>query len=56
MPVPNSIGFVPVPNSVPTAHRRPLLNAMTIRTGPNNGKLLAEVAEHRKGSLESLGR
>jgi len=37
------------------ARRRPLLDAMTIRTGPNKGKPLAKVAEHRKPSLAMLG-
>ncbi|MEX1027552.1 MAG: site-specific integrase [Candidatus Paceibacterota bacterium] len=37
------------------ARRRPLLDAMTVRTGPNKGKPVSKVADHRKPELERLG-
>ena len=37
------------------ARRRPLLNAMTIRSGPNKGKAIARVKEERRRILERLG-
>ena len=38
------------------ARRRPLIDAMTIRSGPNKGQLLAKVSERRKPKLERLGQ
>jgi len=38
------------------ARRRPLLDAMTIRSGPNKGKAIAKISDERKRRLESLGR
>ena len=38
------------------ARRRPLLDAMTIRHGPNKGKAIAKVSESRRIELERLGR
>ena len=38
------------------SRRRPLLDAMTIRTGPNKGAPLATVAENRRVELKRLGR
>jgi integrase len=36
--------------------RRPLLDAMTIRRGPNKGKPIANVGDERRRKLELLGR
>ena len=38
------------------ARRRPLHDAMTVRTGPNKGKQLARVSDKRRIELERLGR
>jgi len=38
------------------ACRRPLLDAMTIRRGPNKGKTIAKLREETKNRLEQLGR
>ncbi|GIW97048.1 MAG: integrase [Pirellulaceae bacterium] len=38
------------------ARRRPLHDAMTIRTGPNKGKAIAQVSEERRDELERVGR
>ena len=38
------------------ARRRPLLDARTIRTGPNKGKPVAKVSDHRQRKLERLGQ
>ena len=37
-------------------HRRPLLDAMTIRRGSNKGKPIANVGDERRRKLERLGR
>ncbi|MCH7686952.1 MAG: hypothetical protein IH899_09765, partial [Planctomycetes bacterium] len=38
------------------ARCRPLLDAMTIRRGPNTGKAIAKVSAERRLELETLGR
>ncbi|MCS7466151.1 site-specific integrase [Stieleria sp. ICT_E10.1] len=38
------------------ARQRPLTEAMTVRTGPNEGLPVAKVAEHRVPKLQRLGR
>jgi len=41
---------------IDAARQRPLIEAQTVRTGPNAGQLLAKVSDERKVALERLGR
>lgn len=38
------------------ARRRPLIDGLTIRRGPNKGELLAKVSDERRAELEQVGR
>ena len=38
------------------ARRRPLIDAMTIRRGPNKGQAIAKLSDRRRTELERLGR